>query len=145
MRCCSLDAENTHRVVFLLIFYFLVIIILLSIVLSESFLMAVISPSSCFSMLSSCRCVDASTLSSMLANPLPRSFLNSYSLSTSSLRCNALCMVISFLVLWSICLSSSLVLFKKGLEYLTRRYSPSIYSFDSFVSNSFLDILRYSF
>ena len=36
----------------------------------------------------------------------------------SSLGCNALCMVISFLVLWSICLSSSLVQFKNGPEYL---------------------------
>ena len=38
----------------------------------------------------------------MLASPLPPSFLGTYSLSTSSLGCNALCMVISFLVLWSI-------------------------------------------
>ena len=49
----------------------------------------------------------------MLANPLPPSFLDTYSLSTSSLWSNALCMVITFLVLWSIiiiiisCCSSS--------------------------------------
>ena len=42
--------------------------------------------------------MDASTVSLMLASPLPPSFLDTYSLSTSSLGCNALCMVISFLV-----------------------------------------------
>ena len=43
--------------------------------LSVSFLMAVNSPPSCFSMQSSSRCIDASTLSSMLASPLPSCFL----------------------------------------------------------------------
>ena len=51
-------------------------------------------------------------LSSMPANPLSPSYLDKYSLSTSSLECNA------FLVLWSICLSSSPVHFRKGPEYL---------------------------
>ena len=47
---------------------------------------------------------------------------HTYSLSTSSLGCNALWMVIQvFFVLWFICLSSSLVHFKNGPEYLTRR------------------------
>ena len=69
-------------------FYFLVIVILLSIVLSVSFLMAVISPPLCFSTLSSCHCIDMSRLSSMLANPLSPSFLDTYSLSTSSLGCD---------------------------------------------------------
>ena len=64
--------------------------------------------------------MDASAVSSMLASPLPPSFLDTYSRSTSSLGCNALCMDISFLVLWSICLSSSLVHLRKGPEYLTR-------------------------
>ena len=41
-------------------------------------------------------------------------------LSTSSLGCKALCIVIRFLVLWSICLSFSFVHFKNGPEYLTR-------------------------
>ena len=57
---------------------------------------------------------------SVLSGPLPPFFLDTYSLPTSSLGCNALYMVISFLVLWSICLSSSLVHFRKGLKYLTR-------------------------
>ena len=43
--------------------------------------------------------MDVSTLSSILACPLPPSFLGTYSLSTSSLGCNALCMVMSFLVI----------------------------------------------
>ena len=48
-----------------------------------------------------------STLSSMLVSPLLPSFLDWYSLLTSSLGCKALCFVINFLVLWSICLRSS--------------------------------------
>ena len=55
-----------------------------------------------------------------MASPLPPSILDTYCLSTSSLGCNALCMVISFLILWSICLSSSLVYFKNSPEYLMR-------------------------
>ena len=54
---------------------FLVIVILMSIMLSVSFLMAVMSPPSCFSMLSSSRCIDASTLSSLLVNPFSPLFL----------------------------------------------------------------------
>ena len=55
----------------------------------------------------------------MLASPLPPSFLDTYSLSTS-LGCKDLHMVISFLVLWPICLSSLLIHFKNRPEYLTR-------------------------
>ena len=97
---------------------FLVIAVLLVFVLSVLFLMAVVSPPSCFSMQFSSRCIDSSTLSSILAIPLPRFFLYTYSLSTSSLGCNALCMVISFLFVWSICFISSLVHFRKAPEYL---------------------------
>ena len=58
--------------------------------------------------------------------------------------------LISFLVLWSFCLSSSLVHLRKGLEYLT---SGTVYVFIllikflqlSFVSSSFLVLLIYSF
>ena len=112
--------------------------------LSVLFLIAVISPRSCFSFM------DASTVSSMLASPLPLSFLDTYSLSTSSLGCNTLCMVISFFVLWSICLSSSLVHLRKGPEYLTRGtaqvFIPLMrFLLESFVSSSFLVLLRYSF
>ena len=85
----------------------------------------------------------------MLASPLPPSFLDTDSLSTSSLECNALCMVINFLVLWSICLSSSLVHFKKRPNYLMRDtaqvFIPLIrFLLDSFVSSSILILLRYS-
>ena len=114
------------------------------------FLMPVNNPPSCFSILSLSRRIYASTLSSMLPNPFPPSFLDTYSLSTSSLACNALIIVISFLVLWSICLSSSLVHFRKGLEYLTKGTAKVfilLVSFrqESFVSSSFLVLLRYSF
>ena len=79
-------------------FCFLVVVILSSVVLSVLVLIAVISPLSCFPMQSSSCCIDASTLSLMLAIPFLPSFLDTYSLSTSSLGSNALCMVISFLV-----------------------------------------------
>ena len=86
----------------------------------------------------------------MLSSPLPPPYLDTYGLSTLSLGYNASCKVISFLVLWSICLSSSLVHFRKGLEYLTRStpqvFIPLIsFRLESFVSISFLVLLRYSF
>ena len=86
----------------------------------------------------------------MLASPLPPSLLETYSLSTSSLGCKALCIVISFLVLWSICLSSSLVHLRKCLEYLRSNtaqvFVPLIrFLLLSFVLSSFLVLLRYSF
>ena len=131
-------------------FYFLVIVILLVFVLSVSFLVAVISPPPCFSMWSSSHCIDASTLSSMLVSPPPPSFLDTYSLSLSSRVCNSLCVVISLLILWSICLSSSLVRFKNGPEYLTRHITQVFillirFLRHSFVSSCFLVLLRYSF
>ena len=54
----------------------------------------------------------------MLVSPIPPSSLDTYCLSTSSLWCKVLCIVISFLVLWFPC--SSLVHFKNDSEYLTR-------------------------
>ena len=62
-----------------------------------------------FFMLSSSRCIDASTLSWMLATPLPPFLLGTYSLPTSFLGCKALCIILSFLVLWFMCWSFSLV------------------------------------
>ena len=111
--------------------------------------MAVISPS-CFSMYTSNLRIDAPTLFSMLASPFPPSFLHTYSLSTSSLGCYTLCIVISFLVLWPICKSPSLVYFKKGPQYQTRGTAqvciPLIrFLQDSFVLSCFLGLLRYSF
>ena len=84
----------------------------------------------------------------MLASSLPPSCFDAYSLSTSSLRCNALFWVISFLVLRSICLNSSWVHFKKRPEYLTRETAQVFialikYLLHSFVSSSFLVLLRY--
>ena len=80
----------------------------------------------------------------MLASSLPPSFLDTYSLS---LGCNALCVVISFLVLWSICFSSSLVHFRNGPEYLTtgtdQVFIPLMrFRLESIVSSSFLVLLR---
>ena len=56
----------------------------------------------------------------MLASPLPPSFLNTDSFSMSFLGYKVFCIDMSFLVLWSICWSSSLVHIKNGPEYLTR-------------------------
>ena len=85
------------------------------------FLMAIINLSPCFSLLSSSRCINASTLSWMLSSPFPTPFLDTYTLSKSYLECKTLCIVISFLVLWSICWSTSLVNFKYGPKYLRRK------------------------
>ena len=49
--------------------------------------------------------------SSMLVILFPP-FLNTYSQSISSLGCKAMCIVINFLILWFICLSSFLLYFK---------------------------------
>ena len=64
------------------------------------------------------------------------------------LGCKALCIIISFLVLGSICWSSSIVHFRNGPEYFTRR---QVFIFlmrfllCSLVSSSFLVLLRYTF
>ena len=94
-----------------------------------------------------CGCVNAICDAGKSSSSL---FFGTYSLSRSSLGCNALCMVISFLVLLSICLSSSLVHLRNGPEYLMRVTSqvfiPLIsFLLESFVSSSFLVFLRYSF
>ena len=91
--------------------------------------------------------MDASTVSLMMASSLPPSFLDTYSLSTSSLGCNALCMVISFLVLWSICLSYSRVHLRKGPEYLTGGTAQVFIPLKRFLLESFFSsvLLRYSF
>ena len=85
MKWCLLVVWSGHSVGFFPHFCFLFIIILSSIVLSVSFLMAVISPPSCFPMQSSSRYIDASKLSLMPVSHLPPSFLDTYILSTSSL------------------------------------------------------------
>ena len=71
-------------------------------------------------------CVNTVLMSTSSLPP----FLDTYNLSASSLGCNALCMVTSFLAIWSICSSSSLVHLKNCPDYLTWRDSPRIYSFD---------------
>ena len=64
--------------------------------------------------------MNASTLSWMLASCFLHSSLDTYSLSTSSLGCKALYIVMTFPLLWSVSWSSSLVHFKNDYEYLTR-------------------------
>ena len=53
----------------------------------------------------------------MLTILLP-SFLDTHSMSISFLGCKTLCIIINFIVLWSICLSSSHVKFRNGPNIL---------------------------
>ena len=95
-----------------------------------------------FFMLYSNRFIDASSLSSMLANLL--SFFDTYNLSLSSLCYKALYVIMSFLVLCSICCSSSIVHFKNGPEYLTRGTAQVVIPLlCSLVLSSFLVLLGY--
>ena len=107
-------------------------------------LTAVICPFLFFLVLSLTPCLDASTQSLMMGNPLPPFFLDTYSLSVLSLGCNAFCIIINFLVLRSICLTSSLVHFKNGPEYLTRG-TAQVLLLPSLVSRGFLVLLRFSY
>ena len=68
----------------------------------------------------------------MLTICFPTSFLD-ISTSTSSLGCKASCLVISFRVLWFICLVSYLFNFKNGPRYFTSRTVEVIISFITFL------------
>ena len=130
-------------------FCFLVIVVLLIMVLFVLFLVAVVSLFLLFFMLSLGRRIVVSTLFSMLVSPLS-SFFDAYSLSMSFNKCKALCIIISFLVLWSICWSSSLVHFKNGPEDHTRRTAQVFIPLMRFLpyslaSCSFPVLLGYSF
>ena len=123
------------------------LLILFIFMLSVFALVAVIGLSLLFLMLSSSSRLNASTKSSMLARPLLPS-LDAYYLPVSSLGYKALCITISFLVLWFICLSSSLVRFKNGSEYLKDGtalvFIPLMrFLLQSLVSRSFLVCLGY--
>ena len=59
--------------------------------------------------------------------PLPPSFLDIYSLSVLSLECKAVCIVMSFLLLLSICLIFSLVRFKNVPVYHTMGQPRCLY------------------
>ena len=72
----------------------------------------------------------------MLASPLPPSFLDISSLSTSYLECNAFCMVVCFRVPWSIISNSSLVHFKYRPEYLKMETAPVFVPLISFLRHS---------
>ena len=81
---------------------------------------------------------------------LLHSLFFTHSLSMLSPECKKLCKVNNFLVLWSICLSYSLVHFKNGQEYFTtgtvQVYIPVMrFLLQSLVSRSFLILQRHSF
>ena len=84
----------------------------------------------------------------MLSSLLPP-FLGTYSLTTSSLECKALCMVICFHIFCFICLNSPRIHFKYGLEFATLGTALVFIPFIKFLlfslfSNSFLVLLRYA-
>ena len=87
-----------------------------------------------------------STISWMLASPRLPSLLDTYNMYTSYLGC----IVMSFLVLWFICLNSSLVHFKNGPKYLMWRTASVFillmrFLLCSLVSSGFLVLLRVFF
>ena len=104
-------AWNIHAITFLSYFCFLDIIVLLIFVL---FLISLISLSLFFFYM-----VALSTLSLILES-FP-SFFSWHIQAMLFLGCMALCIVISFLVIWSICWSSFLLTFKNSPEPITSR------------------------
>ena len=89
-------AWNVHRVVFLPIFVFWLFLFSWFFCCMDYFGDYNKSSSALF-MLYSGRCIDTSTLSWMLVSPLPPFFLGIYNMSTSSLGCKALFILMSFL------------------------------------------------
>ena len=81
-------------------FCFLVFVVLVILMWPLLLLVVVIILYLLFLMYSSSTCIDAPSQFSILAGPLPPSFLDAYNLSLSSLGNKALC--IDFLVLWFI-------------------------------------------
>ena len=126
---------------------FLLTVVLLVPVLSLLFLLAGVSLLPRFSTSSLSPFIDASTTFPILASSLPP-FYGIFNPLTPSLGCNTFCIDITFLVLWFISLSSSLVLHKTGPEYLMKGTTPVFiplirFLLPSFVLCSFL--LNYSF
>ena len=60
----------------------------------------------------------------------PLSFFDIYSLSMSSLGCKDLCIVVTFLVFWSVCWGSSVVHFKNGPENVIKGDIQGVYPFN---------------
>ena len=79
--------------------------------------------------------MNASTLSSMLASPLPPSFRDTYSLSMSSLGCNAYAWSLVFLFFDPFKFISCPL--EKGSRISNEGHSPSIYSFDKVSAGDF--------
>ena len=137
---------SVHRVVFLPIFLFYIILF--------CWLLCCLC---CFKWLSSvflCACVCCLqvviSMQQLWCERCPHSFLDTHSLSVSSQGCKVLCLVSSLLVLWSICLSSSLVHFQNPRGFLTSRAAKMLLPLMrlllfNMVLDSVLVLLRYSF
>ena len=80
----------------------------------------------------------------MLASVLPLSFLETYNLSLLSLGCNALCIVISFLVLWVHLFTFVYGPLQKGPGISNEWYSPGICSCDKVSAGEFCIIIIHS-
>ena len=106
-------------------FCFQVVIVLLIFVFSVLFLVVEISFFPLFHVIFESR-IDVSTQSLMLVSPHPASLL--ICIVYLCPLCKALCIVICFLVPWSICWSSPHLHFKIGPEYLTRWGEPRFLS-----------------
>ena len=108
-------------------------VVLLIFMLPMLFLVAVISFSFLFVMLSSSPRIATSNLSAILRDLL---FLDTYNLSISSLGCKVLCILISFLIRWSIYWSSFLIYFRNDPEYIKMGKSV-VYLFDGISTAEF--------
>ena len=122
-------AWNIHTVVFFYFFSFLfsddILLMLVEFVYLVSALIR-LHPSLCSLR---CRFIDASTLSWGLGSPVSPSFPDTCSPSTPYLECKNLCIITSFLILWIICWSSTLVHFNKCSWVYQKWDSLSVYPF----------------
>ena len=109
MKSCLFLSWNIHTVVFF--FLFLFPNFCFSVCSYVVIVVTVISLSLLFLMYSAIPLIDASKQPSILTSLLSSSFLDTYCLSIISPRWKTLYILINFLVLWSIFLSSSLIHF----------------------------------
>ena len=143
---CSISLVNHLKYLyscFSFYFYFLIFVVFLFEFILLIFA-AVINLTLLFFTYSLSSCVDASAQSAMLVSPPSSSFLDTYC-QCHLLDVRASCIMIIFLVLWSISWSSSLAYFRNVPEYLTRETEQIIpwmrFLLQSFFLRSFIVLL----
>ena len=117
LKCCPCNAFSFHSA-FLSIFIHRLNSSLFLLRVSISLLAAIINRSSVWLIYLSSPNLARSIQSSTAINPRQPSFLGKYNLQALSLGCNALCIVIIFLIILSLVCNCSLVHSMKGAEYL---------------------------